>query len=160
VYEIYDKGGELRAIGGGGRYDDLLKQFGGPDIPATGFGMGDCVLGVMLEERGLLKPVPHGLDYFVACVAPELSCQDAVKIVAELRTKGYSADFSYKSASLSRQLKQASAQNAKKCIILGDEFKSNELVVKDMTTSKQKLIKLDAFFAELKSPLGTPYGAD
>jgi histidyl-tRNA synthetase len=160
VYEIYDKRGELRAIGGGGRYDDLLKQFGGPDIPATGFGMGDCVLGVMLEERGLLKPKPTGLDYFVACVEPELSCQDAVKIVAELRTKGYSADFSYKSASLSRQLKQASARNAKKCIIIGDEFKNNELVVKDMTTSKQKLIKLDTFFAELKSPLGTPYGAD
>jgi histidyl-tRNA synthetase len=152
VYEIYDKRGELRAIGGGGRYDDLLKQFGGPDIPATGFGMGDCVLGVMLEEKGLLKPKPQELDYFVACVAPELSCQDAVKIVAELRTKGYSADFSYKSASLSRQLKQAAAKNAKKCIILGDEFKSNELVVKDMTTSKQKLIKLDKFFAELKSP--------
>jgi histidyl-tRNA synthetase len=163
VYEIYDKGGELRAIGGGGRYDDLLKQFGqsygkasaltsGPAIPATGFGMGDCVLGVMLEERGLLKPKPQELDYFVACIVPALSEKDAVKLVAELRTKGYSADFSYKSASLSRQLKQASARNAKKCIIIGDEFKSNELVVKDMATSKQKLIKLDAFFAELKSP--------
>jgi histidyl-tRNA synthetase len=160
VYEIYDKGGELRAIGGGGRYDDLLKQFGGPAIPATGFGMGDCVLGVMLEERGLLKPKPQELDYFVACVEPALSEKDAVKLVAELRTKGYSADFSYKSASLSRQLKQASARNAKKCIIIGDEFKNNELVVKDMATSKQKLIKLDKFFAELKSPLGTPYGAD
>jgi histidyl-tRNA synthetase len=174
VYEIYDKGGELRAIGGGGRYDDLLKQFGGPAIPATGFGMGDCVLEVMLEERGLLKPKPTGLDYFVACVAPEETQRDAVKIVAELRTKGYSADFSYKSASLSRQLKQASAQNAKKCIILGDELKNNELVVKNMATSKQELIKLDKFFAvigtsygELKSPsqgvhmdLGTPHGAD
>jgi histidyl-tRNA synthetase len=155
VYEIYDKRGELRAIGGGGRYDDLLKQFGGPDIPATGFGMGDCVLGVMLEERGLLKPKLTELDYFVACVEPELSCRDAVKIVAELRTKGYSADFSYKSTSLSRQLKQASAQNAKKCIILGDEFKNNELVVKDMTTSKQNRIKIDTFFSVLGTPDST-----
>jgi histidyl-tRNA synthetase len=152
VYEIYDKAGQLRAIGGGGRYDDLLKQFGGPAIPATGFGMGDCVLAVLLEERGLLKPKPQELDYFVACVQPELSNQDAVKLVAQLRTNGFAADFSYKSASLSRQLKQASARNAKKCIILGDEFKNNELVVKDMTTSKQKLIKVDTFFAELKSP--------
>jgi histidyl-tRNA synthetase len=152
VYEIYDKAGQLRAIGGGGRYDDLLKQFGGPAIPATGFGMGDCVLAVLLEERGLLKPKPQELDYFVACVQPELSNQDAVKLVAQLRTKGYSADFSYKSSSLSRQLKQASARNAKKCIILGDEFKNNELVVKDMTTSKQKLIKVDTFFAELNKP--------
>jgi len=152
VYEIYDKRGELRAIGGGGRYDDLLKQFGGPAIPATGFGMGDCVLGLMLEEKGLLKPKPTGTDYFIACVEPEQTLQDAVKIAAELRTKGYSADFSYKSASLSRQLKQAAARNAKKCIIIGDELKNNELVVKDMTTSKQKLIKLDMFFAELNPP--------
>jgi histidyl-tRNA synthetase len=152
VYEIYDKRGELRAIGGGGRYDDLLKQFGGPAIPATGFGMGDCVLGLMLEEKGLLKPKPTGIDYFIACVEPEQTQQDAVKIAAELRTKGYSADFSYKSVSLSRQLKQASGRNAKKCIIIGDEFKNNELVVKDMTTSKQKRIKIDTFFAELNPP--------
>lgn len=152
VYEIYDKRGDLRAIGGGGRYDDLLKQFGGPAIPATGFGMGDCVLGLMLEERGLLKPKPTGIDYFIACIEPEQTLQDAVKIAAELRAKGYSADFTYKAASLSRQLKQAAAQNARKSIILGDEFKSNELVVKDMTTSKQKRIKIDAFFAELNPP--------
>jgi len=73
--------------------------------------------------------------------------------VAGLRTKGYSADFSYKFTSLSRQLKQASARNAKKCIIIGDEFKNNELVVKDMATSKQELIKLDKFFAVLGTPL-------
>ncbi len=151
VYEIYDKKGEMRAIGGGGRYDDLLKQFGGPSIPATGFGIGDSVLAILLEEKKLLKPELQGLDYFIACVAPALSEEDAVKLVAELRTKGYSADFSYKSTSLSRQLKQASARKTKKCIILGDEFKNNELVVKDMTTSKQKLIKLEKFFAGLKS---------
>jgi len=153
VYEIYDKGGELRAVGGGGRYDDLLKQFGGPDIPATGFGIGDSVLAILLEKKGLLKPKPQELDYFVACVAPALSQRDAVKLVAGLRTKGYSADFSYKFTSLSRQLKQASARNAKKCIIIGDEFKNNELVVKDMATSKQELIKLDKFFAVLGTPL-------
>jgi histidyl-tRNA synthetase len=154
VYEIYDRAGQLRAIGGGGRYDDLLKQFGGPDIPATGFGIGDSVLAILLEEKGLLKPKPQELDYFVACVPLRGFEKDAVKLVAELRTKGYSADFSYKFASLSRQLKQASAQNAKKCIIIGDEFKNNELVVKDMAKSSQELIKLDKFFIELNTSHG------
>jgi len=149
VYEIYDKASELRAIAGGGRYDDLLKQFGGPDIPATGFGIGDSVLAILLEEKGLLKPEPQELDYFVACVVPALSEEDAVKLVAKLRTKGYSADFSYKFTSLSRQLKQASARNAKKCIIIGDEFfRNNELVVKDMATGKQELIKFDKFLQQ------------
>ncbi|GAI04717.1 unnamed protein product, partial [marine sediment metagenome] len=56
VYEIYDRASELRAIGGGGRYDNLLRDFGGPDISATGFGIGDCVLGILLQEKGLFKP--------------------------------------------------------------------------------------------------------
>jgi len=161
VYEIYDKASELRAIGGGGRYDDLLKQFGGPDIPATGFGIGDCVLGILLEEKGLLKPKMKELDYFVACVGnitfddekgnvkstPE---DEAVRLVARLRSVGLSAVFSYKAVSLSKQLSEASAQNAKKCIIIGEEFNNNQLVVKDMATGRQKTIEVDKFFAELK----------
>ena len=64
---------------------------------------------------------------------------------------GAYADFSYKSANLSRQLKQASAQNAKQCIIVGDEFNNNELVVKDMVTGRQETIKVDNFFGQLDS---------
>ena len=150
VYEIYDRGEELRAIGGGGRFDNLLQQFGGPDIPATGFGIGDCVLAILLEEKGLLKPEPQKLDYFVACVVPALSQEDAVKLVAKLRTKGYSADFSYKFTNLSKQLKLASERNAKKCIIIGEEFKNNELVVKDMATGQQELVDADEFLSQLK----------
>lgn len=53
VFELFDAKGELRAICGGGRYDDLLKALGGTDLPALGFGMGDVVLGELLTERGL-----------------------------------------------------------------------------------------------------------
>jgi histidyl-tRNA synthetase len=163
AYEIYDKAGELRAIGGGGRYDDLLKQFGGPDIPATGFGIGDCVLELLLREKGLLdKQLPgRQIDYFVASVGnitfddekgnvkstPE---DEAIRLVAKLRSVGLSAVFSYKAVSLSKQLSEASAQNAKKCIIIGEEFNNNQLVVKDMATGQQKTIEVDKFFAELK----------
>ena len=151
VYEIYDKKSELRAIGGGGRYDDLLKQFGGPDIPATGFGIGDCVLGIVLEEKGLVKKqLPtRQLDYFVAFTDKQFS-QKAIEIVTRLRRKGLAAAFSYKSVGLSKQLKEASAQKAKKCIIIGEELKNNQLVVKDMASGKQTLIDVDKFFAELK----------
>ena len=166
VYEIYDKvsppcrstgeTGELRAIGGGGRYDDLLKQFGGPDIPATGFGIGDCILGILLEEKGLLKKqlLSRQLDYFVAFTDKQFS-QKAIEITAKLRRAGLSAAFSYKSVGLSKQLKEASAQNAKKCIIIGDEFNNNQLVVKDMATGKlrgkQELVDYDEFWSRLKS---------
>lgn len=149
VYEIYDKDSELRAIGGGGRYDDLLKQFGGPAMPATGFGIGDCVLGILLEEKGLLKPKVPEPDYFVACV-DETYKDKAVELALQLRSKSYSAVFSYKTVSLSKQLSDAAAQNAKKCIIIGEEFRNNQLVVKDMATGKQKTIEVEKFFAELK----------
>jgi histidyl-tRNA synthetase len=150
VYEIYDKANELRAIGGGGRYDNLLCDFGGPDIPATGLAIGDCVLSILLEEKGLIKPELQGLDYFVAFV-DEAYKETAVKLTMKLRSVGLIAGFSYKSAKLSKQLKEASEQRAKKCIIIGDEFKENKLAVKDMATSQQELVKVDKFFARLES---------
>jgi len=152
VFEIYDKASELRAIGGGGRYDDLLKQFGGPAIAATGFGIGDCVLGILLEEKGLLKNRIQGrqIDYFVAYVDGKFS-QDVIQLTAKLRRMGLSADFSYKAANLSKQLKQPSAQSAKKCVIIGEEFNAGKLVVKDMTSGEQKTVDKGEFFEQLKS---------
>jgi len=150
VYEIYDRADQLRAIGGGGRYDDLLKQFGGPAIPATGFGIGDCILGILLEEKGLLKPKPKELDYFVAYVKEDYKGK-AIELAVQLRSRGLIADFSYKAGKLGKQLKLASESNAKKCIIIGDEFKNNELVIKDMGTGEQKLVKVDEFLSQPKS---------
>ncbi len=150
VYEIYDKASELRAIGGGGRYDDLLKQFGGPDIPATGFGIGDCVLEILLEEKGLLqKQLPvRKLDYFVASV-DKVNREDAIKLTMKLRSAGWTAGFSYKVAKLGKQLKKADDQSAKKCIIIGREFvEKNELVIKDMATGEQELVDYDKFLAK------------
>jgi len=152
VFEVHDVVGEFRAIGGGGRYDNLLRDFGGPGIPATGMGMGDSVLAILLEEKGLLeKQLPsRKLDYFVACV-DEVYRQAAVKLTMKLRSAGFAANFSYKAAKLSKQLKQASDQNAGRCVIIGSEIENDQLIVKNMATGKQELIKLDKFFAELKS---------
>jgi histidyl-tRNA synthetase len=118
-------------------------------VPATGFGIGDCVLGILLEEKGLLKPKTKESDYFVACVDENYK-GSAVEIAVQLRSRGYVAGFSYKAGKLGKQLKEASQQNAKKCIIIGEEFNNNQLVVKDMATSEQKTIEVDKFFAELK----------
>jgi len=151
VYEIYDKGAELRAIGGGGRYDDLLKTFGGPAIPATGFGIGDCVLEILLAKKGLLEKQSSGgkrIDCFVAYAAEQFKSK-AVEITAGLRRKKISADFSYKGGNLGKQLKEASSQNAAMCIIIGSEIENGDLVVKDMVTGEQRTVKEDEFFASL-----------
>jgi histidyl-tRNA synthetase len=151
VFEVQDNAGELRAICGGGRYDNLLRDFGGPAISATGMGMGDCVLEILLREKGLLdKKIPaRALDYFVAPVADAL-LDEAVKITAQLRTRGFKSVFPYKPGSLSKQLKTASEQNAKYCIIIGDEFKAGDIVIKDMSTGQQKTIPLKDFLENPK----------
>jgi len=154
VFEVHDICGELRAICGGGRYDNLLRDFGGSRIPATGMGMGDCILEILLKEKGLLdKQIPKKqLDYFVACVDCENQAYigAAIKTVVKLRALGFTADFSYKRVKLGKQLKAASERNSKYCVIIGDEFvKNNELVVKDMATGQQELIEFNKFFAQL-----------
>ena len=148
VFEVHDAVGELRAICGGGRYDNLLKDFGGPSIPATGMGMGDCVLEILLREKGLLeKQLPkQSLDFFVAYVDDKYK-NEAVTITMQLRSKGYSANFSYKAAKLNKQLKLASDQNAHKCIIIGQELEDKKLIVKDMVSSEQDTVNIEEFLS-------------
>ncbi len=117
--------------------------------------MGDCVLEILLEEKGLLQKQlpPRKLDYFVACVDENYKdATDAtVKLTMKLRSAGCAANFSYKITKLGKQIKQASEQNAEKCIIIGDEFKNNQLVVKDMASGEQELVDYDEFMSRLKS---------
>ncbi len=152
VFEVHDAVGDLRAICGGGRYDNLLRDFGGPAISATGMGMGDCVLEILLKDKGLLdKQVPkRQIDYFVACIGD--IDNEAWRIIAKLRSMGYSANITYKTGGLSKQLKEASAQNAKKCIIIGEEeLKEGKIGIKDMATGEQELVGCDEFLSELDS---------
>ena len=145
VFEVYDRGSELRAICGGGRYDNLLRDFGGPAISATGCGMGDCVLGILLEEKGLLTDsVPiRQIDYYVVYADKELQAE-AIKLTARLRRDGFGAEFSYKGGNFSKQMKQASAAGAGKCVIIGEEFiKKGQLLVKDMGTGEQVSLRAD-----------------
>ena len=163
VFEVHALNSELRAICGGGRYDNLLKDFGGPDVPAVGMGFGDCVLEILLREKGLLdtliKKKLHqlSLDYFIVCIpSGEADFDDekenaAVKLAAQLRRKGFKADFSYKIQGLSKQLKEASSRNAKSCIIFADEFKKGDIIIKDMATGNQKILSIDKFLSDLKS---------
>lgn len=162
VFEVHDIIGDLRAICGGGRYDNLLKDFGGPAISATGMGMGDCVLEILLRDKGLLtdKVKATGLDYFVACAA-KLSTHFDMKLVSEIRQRGFSAAFSYKidvveeyeEGDLRKQLQEAAALNARNCIIVGYDkpLDLSKLIIKDMKTGEQENVKYDTFLSELKS---------
>jgi histidyl-tRNA synthetase len=93
VFELFDAKGELRAICGGGRYDDLLKAIGGADLPSLGFGMGDVVLGELLTERGLW-PEAHqdAVDFQVVAGNGAIArpYADVLRLATALRGAGFS----------------------------------------------------------------------
>jgi histidyl-tRNA synthetase len=114
--------------------------------------MGDCVLEILLRERGILKDdtlATKTLDYFIAVAEPTLA-DKAVELAAKIRLAGFSCEFPYKASALGKQLKQASAYNARKTIILGQEYTiANQLVVKDMGEGSQSAVDAAAFLATI-----------
>lgn len=147
VYEIFDADQSLRAIAGGGRYDNLLEVLGGPSLPATGFGMGDVVLGILLEEKGKLpKEFPgQRLDFFVID-ADGNQAETVLAVVAALRKGGLAADFCYKRQPLGKQLKEANRRSALRAAIV----RGQTVTVKDLTSGQQADRPVDEF---LKKPL-------
>ncbi|MCE5327151.1 MAG: histidine--tRNA ligase [Planctomycetaceae bacterium] len=142
VYEVFDAGQSLRAIAGGGRYDNLLQVLGGPALGATGFGMGDVVLGILLAEKGKLPALGGRLDFFV--IDAEGTFDKALAVVGALRRSGLSADFSYKRQAIGKQFKQASQRGAKFAAIIEPD---GGVTVKDLTAGTQTKRGLDEFLA-------------
>lgn len=137
VFEAFDKKGKYRAIGGGGRYDKMIEQFGGTSESATGFAIGIVTLSLLLEEKGLLPKVDFGPDYFVAVIGDVIS--DGLKLVQNLR-KNNSVDYDF-SRSLSKQMKYANTLGAKKLIVLGEEeLKKGKFKIKDMKSGKEEIV--------------------
>lgn len=143
VFEIFDRQGELRAVCGGGRYDNLLKNVGGVDLPALGFGMGDVVLGELLADRGLLGGYKPHVDYYIIAVT-EAERPTQKRLARRLRDAGHSVSYVFKSGSVGKQFKDADARGARYTIVLGpDEVAQGVGVVKDMTTGTETKVKLD-----------------
>jgi histidyl-tRNA synthetase len=151
VFEVHDRDGELRAVCGGGRYDNLLADFGGPKMSATGMGMGDCVLEILLREKGLLTDQTHRppVDYYIASLDDGLT-KPIASLAAKLRAAGRKTEFAYKKLKMKKLLKTADDLKAAKCIILGREFiESGRLVIKDMKSSEQTEIGCEEFLEKI-----------
>ncbi|MGH7475529.1 MAG: histidine--tRNA ligase [Longimicrobiales bacterium] len=140
VFEIFDRAGELRAICGGGRYDQLLAAVAAEDLPAVGFGMGDVVLGELLRERGLLGSDTRGVDFFLVAVGEEQH-RAVYQLAGRLRERGYSAIYALRPASVGRQFKDAAARDAARVVVLGpDELAAGLVVLRDMATGEERRV--------------------
>lgn len=119
VFELFDAKGELRAICGGGRYDNLLQALGGVDLPALGFGMGDVVLAELLRDRGLLPSKTPGPQVWVATETAAME-RDARRAATALRRHGVSVEYALREQALMKQVKAAKSAGAGWVLTLHD----------------------------------------
>ena len=152
VFEIHEASGVERAIAGGGRYDRLIELFGGPRMPAVGFGMGDVVLTNVLADKGLIKDVTPRPDVFVVATQ-ETSAPRATRIVAQLRHAGLHARQSYKNTrQLGKLLKEADSNRARYAVIVDKETRRNAVALKNLETGEQIEVAEDRIPEHVKPP--------
>ena len=138
VFELHETTGKERAIAGGGRYDGLVELFGGPPTPAVGFAMGDVVIRLVLEEKGLLKPGPEYLpppDLFVITSRDDL---DMHPLIHTLRRHGLHIRHSYRATkNVGKLLGEAGKLRARFALILGEEINENRCTIKNLESGEQ-----------------------
>ncbi|HKP29383.1 MAG TPA: histidine--tRNA ligase [Gemmatimonadales bacterium] len=140
VFELFDASYSLRAICGGGRYDNLLKALGGVDLPALGFGMGDVVLSELLKERGRVPSFEERLDVFLAAVTDE-DVPHILPLAHQLRDAGLRVEFPVGKSALAKQLKLADARKARYAVVVGpDDRARGQVVLKDLSSGSQEAV--------------------
>lgn len=139
--------GAQNAIAGGGRYDNLMEELGGPDTPAIGFAIGEERLVELVES--LTAREAEGPDVFVAALGKEAEDRAFVWL-QELRKGGLRCEMEYQSTSLKAQMRQADRLRARKVFIVGeDELVKGMGILRDMVTKEQKEIPFDRMTDEL-----------
>jgi histidyl-tRNA synthetase len=156
VFEIHDADGKERAIAGGGRYDGLVELLGGPPTSAVGLGMGDLVLSLVLQKRGLLENIaPATPDVFLLSIGDELVDAQMTATMQRLRSTGIHARRSYRATkNVGKLLSEAAKSGARAAVIFGEECLQGSVAVKDLGSGEQETVvfnDLDAYLGRLLS---------
>ncbi len=142
--------GAQNAIGGGGRYDNLVNEIGGQPTPAIGFGLGLDRLALTLDALGVELPCDNHNTVFVAGLGDE-GHEASVKIAFDLRGQGVAAEMDYTGRSLKAQMKIADKLGARHVVIIGeDEIANGVASVRDMSNSAQESVSLSNLAERLK----------
>jgi histidyl-tRNA synthetase len=151
VFEVQpEAGGAQSALGGGGRYDDLIEELGGKPTPAIGFATGIERIIFNLKKQNIPVPALPGPQVFIAYVSDETK-DEAIKLASTLRRAGVGATEATSSKSLKAQLRQANALGTRNAIIIGDqEVKTGTVIMRDMTTARQETVPLNQLVQLLK----------
>ena len=152
VFEFIAEGiGAQSTVCGGGRYDGLMEELGGPKMAGIGFGMGITRLILAMKQAGIEVPALAVPKLYIAAMGKNAAVR-ASKIVNDLRACGINADFDIMGRSLKAQMKYADKISARFVVILGDsELESGRAVIKEMATSEQTEIAISDIAQFLQS---------
>ena len=159
VFEVFDRAGKLRAVAGGGRYDNLIEQLsdGATKLPAVGFAMGDVVLGELIRDRPAASQKMETamrdeskLDIYVV-IAKEERRADALAQVQQLRDGGYRVDYSLAPEKVGKQFQIAEQLGAGVAVLFGDEWP--QVKVKTLATREEQAVPHNELFARIDSLL-------
>ncbi len=150
VFEAFDRKGELRAIAGGGRYNDLVAKLGGPALPAVGFAIGDVTMGLLLEQRKLIPTFVQTTDVY-AVIGGEAERAAAFGDIFALRASGYRVDYPLKEVAFGKQFKVAADSGAKIALIYGTEELAKGIVkIRDLADRSEHEVPRDQVVAAVR----------
>ena len=141
--------GAQGTVCGGGRYDHLMEELGGPPIPGVGFGLGIERLLLTMEANGIEIPEPDTTEVFIAVMGDEAKAF-GLKLLHQLRQKGVRAEMDSLARNIKGQFKYANRIHAKKTVVIGEnELAEKKVSIKDMATSEQREVDMDNILQEL-----------
>ena len=140
---VSDNIGAQGTVCGGGRYDGLISQLGGNDVPGIGFAVGIERILMLLENTGVQIANPNKVEYYVAPMG-EKEAEKAFEIVSKLRSRGISADFDHMGRGIKAQFKYADKIGAEKVIVIGsNELAQGKAKVKCMADGSESEVEFD-----------------
>ena len=142
--------GAQGTVCGGGRYDNLVEEVGGPPIPGVGFGLGKERLLMLMEANGVEIPKPSDCDVFIATMG-EAAKLYGQKLLFNLRRNGIKCQIDDLQRNFKGQFKYADRLGAKYAVVIGDnELETGVATLKDMEKGEQSEVKFDDLIDELK----------
>ncbi|HBL8475159.1 TPA: ATP phosphoribosyltransferase regulatory subunit, partial [Listeria monocytogenes] len=154
IMSVEEGFGAKTTLCGGGRYHGLVREFGGPDTPGMGFGIGVERILLALEKADIKIPAKKPLEVYVITAQPEAELK-AVTLVNKLRQNGISAEKDYLKRKFKAQLKDANRKNAVYTIILGEEeLQTGNYQLKNMETGEQEAVSETTILEKLINTKG------
>ena len=153
VFEAFDRKGDLRALAGGGRYNDLIKKLGYADLPAVGFAIGDVTTGLLLEQRGLVPATAAAAQVYVV-IGGETERKAAFADIQALRAGGVRVEYPFKDLAFGKQFKAASESGARLALIYGgDELAKGVVKLRHLNDRSERDVPRDQVVAVVRDLL-------